>query len=59
MGTEYMGNTNGDSAFNKRTIAAALANYIDAGSIVAGSAGLSLWVSYLSFLIRKSGCSAR
>lgn len=47
MGTEYMGNTNGDSAFNKRTIAAALANYIDAGSIVAGSAGLSLWVSYL------------
>ncbi|MCG8396154.1 MFS transporter [Bacillus atrophaeus] len=36
-----------DSAFNKRTIAAALANYIDAGSIVAGSAGLSMWVSYL------------
>ncbi|MED4847156.1 MFS transporter [Bacillus atrophaeus] len=35
------------SAFNKRTIAAALANYIDAGSIVAGSAGLSMWVSYL------------
>lgn len=24
-----------------------MANYIDAGSIVAGSAGLSLWVSYL------------
>ena len=47
MGNEHMGNTNGDSAFNKRTIAAALANYIDAGSIVAGSAGLSLWVSYL------------
>ncbi len=47
MGTEYMGHTNADSAFNKRTIAAALANYIDAGSIVAGSAGLSLWVSYL------------
>nr|BAA03295.1 hypothetical protein [Bacillus subtilis] len=42
-----MGNTNGDSAFNKRTIAAALANYIDAGSIVAGLRGLSLWVSYL------------
>lgn len=35
------------SPFNKRTVAAALANYIDAGSIVAGSAGLSLWVSYL------------
>ncbi len=47
MGNEHMGNTNGDSVFNKRTIAAALANYIDAGSIVAGSAGLSLWVSYL------------
>lgn len=36
MGNKHMGNTNGDSAFNKRTIAAALANYIDAGSIVAG-----------------------
>ena len=35
------------SPFNKRTVAAAVANYIDAGSIVAGSAGLSLWVSYL------------
>jgi MFS transporter, SP family, inositol transporter len=32
---------------NKRTIAAALANYIDAGSIVAGSAGLTLWVHHL------------
>ncbi|GIP08925.1 MULTISPECIES: MFS transporter [Paenibacillus] len=31
----------------KKTIVAALANYIDAGSIVAGSAGLSLWVDYL------------
>lgn len=42
--------SNGNAAvspFNKRTVAAALANYIDAGSIVAGSAGLSLWVSYL------------
>ncbi|ASS73193.1 MFS transporter [Bacillus atrophaeus] len=42
-----MNSANADSAFNKRTIAAALANYIDAGSIVAGSAGLSMWVSYL------------
>ncbi|MCY8921102.1 MFS transporter [Bacillus atrophaeus] len=42
-----MNSAKADSAFNKRTIAAALANYIDAGSIVAGSAGLSMWVSYL------------
>ncbi|WNV79697.1 MFS transporter [Bacillus atrophaeus] len=42
-----MNSAKADSAFNQRTIAAALANYIDAGSIVAGSAGLSMWVSYL------------
>lgn len=29
------------------TISASMANYIDAGSIVAGAAGLSLWTSYL------------
>jgi len=34
-------------SLNKRTVAAALANYIDAGSIVAGSAGLTLWVNHL------------
>ena len=42
-----MNRAKAESAFSKRTIAAALANYIDAGSIVAGSAGLSMWVSYL------------
>ncbi|MEH2976933.1 MULTISPECIES: MFS transporter [Bacillus amyloliquefaciens group] len=42
-----MNSAKAESAFSKRTIAAALANYIDAGSIVAGSAGLSMWVSYL------------
>ncbi len=31
----------------KTTIAASMANYIDAGSIVAGAAGLSLWTSFL------------
>ncbi|MDS0527044.1 MFS transporter [Clostridium sp. SHJSY1] len=31
----------------KNTIAASMTSYIDAGSIVAGSAGLSLWTSYL------------
>ncbi len=59
MGTGYMGNTNAESAFNKRTIAARLANYIDAGSIVAGSAGLSLWVSYLKLSDTQIGRSAR
>lgn len=29
------------------TISASMANYIDAGSIVAGAAGLSLWTAYL------------
>jgi inositol transporter-like SP family MFS transporter len=29
----------------KNTVLAGLANYIDAGSIVAGAAGLSLWAS--------------
>ena len=32
----------------KQTILAAMTNYIDAGSIVAGAAGLSLWKEYLS-----------
>lgn len=31
----------------KRTIIAAMTSYIDAGSIVAGAAGLSLWQAYL------------
>lgn len=31
----------------KRTILAAMTSYIDAGSIVAGAAGLSLWQAYL------------
>lgn len=31
----------------KKTIIAAMTSYIDAGSIVAGAAGLSLWQSYL------------
>lgn len=31
----------------KQTILAAMTNYIDAGSIVAGAAGLSLWEKYL------------
>lgn len=31
----------------KQTILAAMTNYIDAGSIVAGAAGLSLWKEYL------------
>ena len=31
----------------KKTILAAMTSYIDAGSIVAGAAGLSLWQSYL------------
>ncbi|MDO5580180.1 MAG: MFS transporter [Planctomycetia bacterium] len=31
----------------KQTILAAMTNYIDAGSIVAGAAGLSLWEEYL------------
>lgn len=32
----------------KKTILAAMTSYIDAGSIVAGAAGLSLWQSYLN-----------
>ncbi|MDU5949779.1 MAG: MFS transporter, partial [Paenibacillus macerans] len=39
--------TSREPSKQKKTIVAALANYIDAGSIVAGSAGLSLWVDYL------------
>lgn len=39
----------------KKTVVAALANYIDAGSIVAGSAGLSLWVDYLGLSDRQIG----
>ena len=31
----------------KQTILAAMTNYIDAGSIVAGAAGLPLWTEYL------------
>ena len=31
----------------KKTILAAMTSYIDAGSIVAGAAGLSLWQAYL------------
>lgn len=30
-----------------KTILAAMTSYIDAGSIVAGAAGLSLWQAYL------------
>lgn len=31
----------------KKTIIAAMTSYIDAGSIVAGAAGLSMWQAYL------------
>ena len=31
----------------KKTILAAMTSYIDAGSIVAGAAGLSMWQAYL------------
>jgi len=41
-------NSNQDKSLTwKTTIAASMANYIDAGSIVAGAAGLSLWTTYL------------
>lgn len=39
----------------KTTIAASMANYIDAGSIVAGAAGLSLWTTYLHMGDMKLG----
>ncbi|MBU3154846.1 MFS transporter [Clostridium estertheticum] len=39
----------------KTTISASMANYIDAGSIVAGAAGLSLWTSYLHMSDAKLG----
>ncbi|HEY8804620.1 MAG TPA: MFS transporter [Clostridium sp.] len=39
----------------KTTISASMANYIDAGSIVAGAAGLSLWTSYLHMSDMKLG----
>ncbi|MEI6056875.1 MAG: MFS transporter [Lentisphaerota bacterium] len=42
----------------KTTIAAAMANYIDAGSIVAGSAGLMLWAEYLKMSDWKIGLIA-
>lgn len=32
----------------KATISVAMSNYIEAGSIVAGAGGLSLWVKYLN-----------
>ena len=31
----------------KRTIAVSLTNYLDAGAIVAGASGLTLWQKYL------------
>lgn len=40
-------NISGKQSSWKTTIAASMTSYIDAGSIVAGSAGLSLWTSYL------------
>ena len=42
-----MSNNQDKSLVWKTTIAASMANYIDAGSIVAGAAGLSLWTTYL------------
>jgi len=39
----------------KTTISASMANYIDAGSIVAGAAGLSLWTNYLHMSDMKLG----
>ena len=32
----------------KSTIAVSLTNYLDAGAIVAGASGLTLWKDYLS-----------
>lgn len=42
-----MSTVNGKQSSWKTTIAASMTSYIDAGSIVAGAAGLSLWTSYL------------
>jgi len=39
----------------RTTISASMANYIDAGSIVAGAAGLSLWTKYLHMTDMKLG----
>ena len=39
-----MGNDNGSL---KSTIAVSLTNYLDAGAIVAGASGLTLWQKYL------------
>ena len=39
-----MGNNNGSL---KSTIAVSLTNYLDAGAIVAGASGLTLWKEYL------------
>lgn len=39
----------------KATISASMANYIDAGSIVAGAAGLSLWTKYLHMTDMRLG----
>jgi len=39
----------------KTTISASMANYIDAGSIVAGVAGLSLWTKYLHMTDMRLG----
>jgi MFS transporter, SP family, inositol transporter len=44
-----------DRAHWKNTILAGLANYIDAGSIVAGAAGLTLWTTMFHSARRLSG----
>ncbi|RYL97420.1 MFS transporter [Sporolactobacillus sp. THM7-7] len=42
----------------KTTVSASMANYIDAGSIVAAGAGLTLWTSYLNLSDMKLGLLA-
>ena len=41
----------------KKTLIAGLISYIDAGSIVAGASGLSMWQDYLGMTIAVSGIS--
>lgn len=35
----------------------AMSNYLEAGSIVAGAGGLTLWMEYLNLNDAKLGCS--
>lgn len=41
----------------KSTIAVSLTNYLDAGAIVAGASGLTLWKDYLGLTEGHLGCS--